>query len=97
MSKIKLTDKEQKMLLSIKYDTNTDGSVVRNVVSVNDKTVGMGVYPFPEIETKFCERMVELGLMHEIVASWGYQELQYCVTDIGKDIIRQILNNNNAK
>ena len=79
------------MLKSITFHTNRmDGSVLKNVATVNGKAVGDHVYPKNKKEEAFCERMCDLEIFHTVVQSWGDEELAFCITDVGQYVLKML-------
>jgi len=72
---IKLTKTDLKFLNKIKfknYDKDCSGFIL----------IGNGIS-----NEKLADRMVDIGIFQYIVSSWGYQEHEYALTDVGFQII----------
>jgi len=39
---------------------------------------------------KLADKMVDIGIFQYIVSSWGYQEHEYALTDIGIQILKSL-------
>lgn len=38
----------------------------------------------------FLDRMADQGIINSIVKSWGYQEEGYLITEVGKQLLKQL-------
>lgn len=85
---------DAKRLLSLTFQTDKDGNKLRKIQEVGtirvDRSFGKGT-----AAANFCERMCKIGLMNTTVASWGYEETDFCITALGQKAINAIKKNVN--